>query len=227
MSFFSRLSSKNLARKFSKVYKHGLFFGKESLSGRGSDSDQTHIIKSELPRILRELKIHSLLDLPCGDLHWMSQVDLGQVSYTGADIVPELIDELKIRFKDTGKDFMCLDSSKDPIASTYDAIFCRDLLVHLSTKQIAAVLNNFKASKSTFLITTHFSDNRKYKNLSRISIGVGWRAINFRLSPFHFPTPLLELNEGCTEGNGDFRDKSLAVWRLSELPNFSGALADV
>jgi hypothetical protein len=225
MKRWSLLSSKNLARKFTKVYNKGLFFGKESLSGRGSDADQTRVIKNELPGILDKLNIKTLLDLPCGDLNWMSQVDLGNVSYTGADIVPELIDDLEIRFKDTGKKFICLDSSKDPIVSAYDAIFCRDLLVHLSTKHIADVLTNFQESKSTFLITTHFSDDRPYKNLRPLSLGVGWRAINFRLAPFNFPEPLLELNEGCTEGDGEFRDKSLAVWRLSDLPNLGSAIA--
>jgi len=172
-----------------------------------------------LPGILEKLKVESLLDLPCGDLNWMSQVDLGEVSYTGADIVPELIDDLKKRFRDTDRQFLCLDSSKDPLVSGYDAIFCRDLLVHLSTQDIASVLSNFKASKSTYLITTHFTENRKYKNLPTVSFGIGWRAINFRLPPFSFPAPLLEINEGCTEGNGEFGDKSLAVWRLSDLPN--------
>jgi hypothetical protein len=221
MKFLPRLSSRNLARKFSKVYKKGLFFGKESLSGRGSDADQTLVIKNELPRILRELNVRTLLDLPCGDLNWMSEVDLDQVSYTGADIVPELIDDLKVRFKDSGREFICVDSSKDPIVLEYDAIFCRDLLVHLSTSDIKSVLSNFKASKSTFLITTHFSNDRKYRSLPSVSIGIGWRAINFRKAPFNFPAPLLELNEGCTEGNGDFRDKSLAVWKLSDIPNMT------
>jgi hypothetical protein len=219
MKFLPRVSSKDLVRKFSKVYKNGLFFGKESLSGRGSDADQTRLIKNELPGILKRLKVGSLLDLPCGDLNWMSEVDLGDVSYTGADIVPELIDDLKTRFRDTDRQFLCLDSSKDPIVSAYDAIFCRDLLVHLSTQEIASVLRNFKSSKSTYLITTHFTDNRRYKNLPAVSLGIGWRAINFRLPPFSFPAPLLELNEGCTEGNGDFADKSLAVWKLSDLPD--------
>jgi hypothetical protein len=226
MKRWSLLSSKNLARKFSKVYNNGLFFGKESLSGRGSDADQTRVIKNELPGILEKLNIKTFLDLPCGDLNWMSHVELGDVSYTGADIVPELIEDLKIRFQDTGKNFICLDSSKDPIVSAYDAIFCRDLLVHLSTKHIGDVLTNFKDSKSTFLITTHFSDDRQYKNLRPLSLGVGWRAINFRLAPFNFPEPLLELNEGCTEGDGEFRDKTLAVWRLSDLPNVRSAIGE-
>ena len=33
----------------------------------------------------------SLLDAPCGDFNWMRHVPLGGVSYTGADVVPELI----------------------------------------------------------------------------------------------------------------------------------------
>jgi len=36
-------------------------------------------------QLLAELEVKSILDVPCGDLHWMSQVDLGPVMYTGEE----------------------------------------------------------------------------------------------------------------------------------------------
>jgi hypothetical protein len=35
--------------------------------------------------------VKSLLDIPCGDFHWMRRVNLQGLSYVGADIVRELI----------------------------------------------------------------------------------------------------------------------------------------
>jgi len=218
MSPLGAKSKSNLVKKFSGVYEKNLFFGSESRSGRGSDSDQTKVISGQLPLVLSKLGVSTLLDLPCGDLNWMRNVSLGGVSYTGADIVPELIQKLTKEFANSDRRFISLNAASDPLPEAFDAIFCRDLLVHLSTKDIFSTLKNFKSSGSTFLLTTHFTDPRKYKNLPFVSISVGWRPINFTLKPFHFPQPEIIINEGCTESGGSFSDKSIAVWRLQELP---------
>jgi 2-polyprenyl-3-methyl-5-hydroxy-6-metoxy-1,4-benzoquinol methylase len=184
----------------------------ESLSGRGSDSDQTAQLKLELPLMLKELGVKTLLDLPCGDLNWMKDVDLGSISYTGADIVPQLIADLTTRFRESGKDFICLDATRQN-PGKYDAIFCRDMLVHLSHKDIIRTLKMFKGSGSRYLLTTHFTDQRPFEDLKKL----GWRPINFTLEPFSFPSPLKLLNERCTEAGSAFLDKSIAVWRLEDL----------
>lgn len=46
----------------------------------------------------------------------------------------------------------------------------------------------------------------------------GWRPIDFTIPPFNFPTPLYLLNEGCTEADGLFEDKSLGLWEIDSLP---------
>ena len=76
---------------FTSIYRHNKWHGKESVSGVGSGSDQTEGVISELPGVLEELEVATLLDVPCGDFNWMRAVDLGHVEYTGADIVPELV----------------------------------------------------------------------------------------------------------------------------------------
>jgi hypothetical protein len=38
-----------------------------------------------------------------------------------------------------------------------------------------------------------------------------------RLAPFYFPEPLLIVNEGCTEEAGQYTDKSLGLWLLSDI----------
>lgn len=218
MRFLESRFHSNLVKKFSRVYRKNLFLGSESLSGRGSDSDQTKVITAELPPLLSKLGVSTLLDIPCGDLNWMRHVSLEGVAYVGADIVPELVEKLSIEFHDSDRKFLTLSAVNDNLPGSFDAIFCRDLLVHLSTQDIMSALRNFKASGSTYLLTTHFTDLRKYKNLPLLSLGVGWRPINFNLAPFGFPLPELILNEGCTEAAGAYSDKSIAVWRLKELP---------
>jgi hypothetical protein len=45
----------------------------------------------------------------------------------------------------------------------------------------------------------------------------GWRALNFERAPFDWGRPVELVNENCTEAGG-WRDKSLGVWRLGEIP---------
>src|SRR5438046_7814005 len=70
----TRLSS--IERRFTDIYRHRGFGGADSASGPGSDLAQTQSIRDALPELLRELGVRTLLDIPCGDYHWMRQVPL-------------------------------------------------------------------------------------------------------------------------------------------------------
>jgi hypothetical protein len=104
------------------------------------------------------------------------------------------------------------------IPSTVDMIFCRDLLVHLSLDDGLKVIENFKNSGSKYLLTTTFTD--RISNIYDIRIEPGsvfWRPLNLEKPPFSFGVPIEMINEGCTEGDGHYRDKSLGLWRLSDI----------
>jgi hypothetical protein len=206
----------NRKRKFSKIYHSNAFQGDTSLSGRGSDLDQTKVIQRDIVLLLKKIGVKTMLDLPCGDQNWISRVDLSEFNYIGVDIVPELISQNQDIFGSNLKTFIELDVTKHvPPAS--DLILCRDLFVHLSTRDIHRALKNFKKSGARYLLTTTFVGNHPYKNLPIFSQNVGWRVINFQTPPFNFPEPITLINEECTEGDGKFGDKSLGLWEISDL----------
>ena len=134
----------------------------------------------------------------------------------GADIVPELIEKNNSSFASEQKVFITLDLTHSVPPKT-DLILCRDLLVHLNTKSIERCISNIKLSGSTYLLTTTFTNSRAYKDLPIFTRNVGWRPINLEQAPFSFPRPLMIINENCTEANNLFTDKSLGLWRISEL----------
>lgn len=214
--YLNRSFPTGLKKKFKVVFDNNAFGGEISLSGRGSDLDQTKRIQEELPKLFKEFSIASIIDVPCGDQNWIAKIELGSIKYTGADIVSDLISENQTLYGKQTRSFIELDITK-AIPPRADLILCRDLLVHLNTREIRKALRNIKLSGSQFLLTTTFTDNREYKNLPIITRSVGWRPINLQSAPFSFPEPLRIVNEGCTEGMGLFADKSLALWRLSEL----------
>jgi hypothetical protein len=75
-------------------------------------------------------------------------------------------------------------------------------------------VENFKKSNSRYLLTTTFKKLKKNKNLVS---GRGWRPVNLMLPPFNFPPPIEIINEGCSEGGGQYSDKCLGLWDLNTL----------
>ena len=54
-------------------------------------------LRNELPNLLQEFKVESMLDIPCGDFYWLKEVNLDFLTYTCADIVEHIIQENNIR----------------------------------------------------------------------------------------------------------------------------------
>lgn len=196
---------------FTEISKDNKWRGIDSVSGRGSDNDQTAIITNALPLLMGEFGIRTILDIPCGDFHWMKNVDLGTVNYIGADIVSDLI-ATNSRFESQSVRFVHLDLIKDTLPMA-DLVFCRDCLVHLSFSDALKALQNICRSDAEFLLTTTFSDRGSNKDI----VTGEWRPLNLEKEPFNFPSPLKLIEEGCTEGSGKFRDKSLGLWKVSTI----------
>jgi len=195
----------------------------ETISGPGSTADATATIRAALPPLLRSLASFSprpdfagrgaggegaftLLDAPCGDHHWMSRVELDGIDYIGADIVEPIITTNRERFPDRRFERRDIIADKLPQA---DAVLVRDCLVHLPYHEIGRALQNIVASGARWLITTHFPGRVNHD----IKLG-SWRPLDLCARPFQLPKPVQIINEGCTEGNGAFADKSLGVWDL-------------
>lgn len=195
----------------------------ESRSGLGSNLTQTAALRAELPALLADLGVRSVLDVPCGDFFWMSKIDLGPVRYIGADIVASVVERNRDRYRRPDREFLVNDLTRDALPSA-DLIFSRDCLVHLSDDDIFRALENIRRSGATYLATTTFTD--RTDNPADIPSG-GWRPLNLRQPPFHLPEPFRLINERCTEVyltdqdgvqvEHRFADKSIGVWRIADL----------
>lgn len=193
--------------KFGLIHSFSLFGASDSKSGPGSDASQTREIVASLPELLKKYNIKSVLDVPCGDLNWISNLFPLIEQYTGADIVSDLIISNRLKFPD--KDFIKLDVRKNSLQK-YDLILCRDLLVHLSNSDAKKVLSRFKSSGSKYLLVTSFTERKFNRELQAI-----WRPVNLQLPPFNLINIIQILNENCTEANGQYLDKSLILISLN------------
>ena len=202
---------------FTRVFNERKAAGAESVCGTGSTVAATAKLLPQLKELLDRHGIKSLNDAPCGDFNWIGSL-AQRVKYAGFDLLPEMVELAQSR---SSHSFEVLDIASDVLPRA-DAILCRDCLVHLPERMIAAAIRNFVASESCWLISTTFPDlpeNRKS------SMG-GWRPINLTAAPFSFPDPVEIIFERPNlPPHPDYGRKALGMWRLADLPLSSGILS--
>jgi hypothetical protein len=184
----------------------------DSLSGSGSDLYQTRVVRQRLLTLWSEFDVRTMLDLPCGDFYWIAHVPMDRIQYIGGDILPELIERNVELYQRPNVTFRRINLLQDRLPKV-DLVLCRDCLVHFSYRDALTALGNICDSGSTYLLTTTFTDRRRNHNIATGQ----FRPLNLEARPFSLPVPIVTINEGCTEYNGVHRDKSLGLWRVSDI----------
>lgn len=198
---------------FTRIYKTNYWRSKESFSGPGAELRQTVIVRKELPIIVNDLNIKTILDIPCGDFNWMREINFELLmKYIGADIVGELVHSNMRKYGDDRREFVELDIIKDNLPMS-DLIFCRDCFVHFSFSDIFKAMNNIRRSKSKYLLMTTF--NRENKNID--TYNAKWRPINFQISPFNFCAPIKFVDTNFTDNGRQHFGNGMGLWRVSDL----------
>jgi SAM-dependent methyltransferase len=194
---------------FTRHYRLKDWLEPETVSGRGSTLQSTATIRRELPVLLGELGIRSVLDAGCGDFHWFQTLEVELDRYLGVEVVEELAVLNRERFGTPRRDFAALDITRDDLPRV-DLILCRDVLVHLKNRQIRAALRNFRRSGSTWLLATTFTGDHPNEDAP---LG-GWRPLNLERPPFALGPPLRRISERETVEDLRYLDKSLGLWAL-------------
>jgi len=172
---------------------------------------ETESVREELPILLKEFNIKTMIDAPCGDWNWMKNTDLSSLSkYIGLDIVEKIIEDNK-QYSNEKIEFRNSNLIEDNLPKV-DLILCRDCLVHLVYDDIFKALKNFRKSGSKYLLTTTFPSFEKNQELIIAHI---WRALNLEISPFLFEKSIHYIVEG--NFGEEFQDKTLALWDISSL----------
>jgi SAM-dependent methyltransferase len=193
---------------FSRIYAHREWGEHESLSGPGSGLERTGELRVQLPALLDELGVETLLDAGCGDFHWLGAADLPVRRYTGVEVVPELVAELAARYGDAGRDFVAADITRDRLPRV-DLVLCRDVLIHFPDDDVLRALENFRRS-ARWLLTTTFVDRERNEP---IELGE-WRTLNLQAPPFELPEPKRLLDDIPLVDRELYLDKRLALWEL-------------
>jgi SAM-dependent methyltransferase len=175
----------------------------ETECGYGSTLACTENLRAELPALLEERSIDSLLDAPCGDGNWMAHVAMPWVDYIGVDINRDHLAKAiqARRFAARTANFIELDILTEKLPSA-DIMVCRDFLQHLPNAMIRVLLGNFLASAIKWLlVTTHH--NAVNEDITEPGM---FRPLNLMRPPFAFPSPEAEIQD--PPGGA----RSLALW---------------
>jgi SAM-dependent methyltransferase len=207
---YARFFPQAPAEVFAAIYRENRWRSEESRSGPGSTLAATAPLRAALSAWVRANAVRSVLDIPCGDFHWMQHVDLSGADYTGADIVPALIEQNTRRYAAPGRRFVVLDLTRDPLPRA-DLVIVRDALVHLPLADVHRALDNLRASGSRYAALTQIDGIDRNRE---ITTGA-WRPLDLCAAPFHWPAPLERLPEYNHPDNPPGIVKSLAVWRLN------------
>ena len=213
------LSSKSPKDTFTWIHKNNFWGCHETVSGIGSTLEYTKSIRLELPSIFNHFSIKKVFDGGCGDFNWMQHVlQNTDVEYIGADIVKQLIVDNNKKYKNDKTSFINVDLTKDPIPKV-DLMICRDCIFHLSYSDTMAVLNNFLASGTTYLLaTTHKSPAGPENNLivdNRDIISGDYRLIDLFAPPYNFPPSALAFIEDNNSEND--AEVILGLWTRDQI----------
>jgi SAM-dependent methyltransferase len=194
---------------FTYMYDQNRWDNAESVSGPGSTLMYTENIRRELPKLIQELDIRSILDAPCGDYNWFRSMErLTEFDYVGGDIVSALIARNQQAFGSATTSFVELDIINQPIPPA-DMWLCRDVLLHFSYERIFRTLANLLRSEVKYFLASSYTEARE-----NFDIPTGeWRQVNLELSPFGLGPPMTHIDDWI-EG---YPVRKLCLWRRSDL----------
>ena len=204
----------NVKELFTDICHQNYWQGVESVSGTGSDLNQTVIIRQEIPKLLKKLGVEIVLDAACGSFNWIKEMDLPVKKYIGVDIVSDLIETNKRLYTTEKIEFYVINLVSDTLPKA-DLILCRDCLVHYDYASVKTIIENLKKSGATYLLATTFTWNNRSNSSITGAPGYSWQPYNMQKPPFNFPEPIEIINEKLSHPY--YLDKSLALWRLADL----------
>jgi SAM-dependent methyltransferase len=148
---------RSLRKRFAEIYTTGVWgpSPRESTkfySGRGSDDEFSQAYVGLISDFIKKHGVRTVVDIGCGDFRIGRQlVELNpELTYTGVDVVAPLIKHNSERFAGLPRiNFVCLDAARDHLPPA-ELVLIRQVLQHLSNKNVASILDKTKAYKWVF-----------------------------------------------------------------------------
>lgn len=170
---------------FSKIYEGGIW-GKDTngigTSGSGSSPHNAKIYIDFLRNFLKKNEITSVVDVGCGDWQLAKVIDWAGIEYLGIDVVESIIEKNVKNFSSENISFLLADAVDYDLPSA-DLLICKDVLQHLTFKDIFAIIPQFSKFKYCLIINDVDLKECTYTNTD-IERG-DFRPLNLSAPPFN------------------------------------------
>lgn len=184
----------------------------DTVCGWGSSEQHTRLVRKEFAEILNVYHVETLNDAGCGDLAWMSMIDLEGVDYIGYDI-HERANWAELRQRGYRLDVLDITANESRPA---DLLICRDVFIHLPNDMVLPALERFRRSASLLLTTSYTSEPSlsegefsNFKRMNEPSLHHG--KLDLTLPPFNLGQPLVRIPENSP-------NKYLGLWDMTRPP---------
>ena len=164
-----KFKSKSIKEIFKQIYFQQLWRPENErmnfnyYSGIGSYDDElvNNYVYSVKNFLLTFENKPDVVDLGCGDFNVGLKLRKYCKNYIASDIVQELIERNKKKFKKFNVDFRVLDITKNELPEA-EVCFLRQVLQHLSNTSILCFIRLLKKKYKYILITEHFPIKTKF-----------------------------------------------------------------
>jgi SAM-dependent methyltransferase len=193
-----------------QVYQMKLWGGDQSDFYSGTGSHQPEIVQPYVNAVTTFLASFknplTVCDLGCGDFNVGINLVRHAKKYVAIDIVSDLIDRNRVRFKEENIEFLCLNIAVDDLPNG-DCVILRQVLQHLSNAEVKSIVR--KLSNYKYVILTEHVPNGAFTANKEIISGQGTRlkkqsGINLLAPPFSLKTTeeKLLLSQVPNDGKG-------------------------
>lgn len=144
---------RKMADIFTEVYEKNIWRGKQEdgYAVLNPEAEYTLEYIELIKNFLKEKNIKQIVDLGCGNFAISRQFLLPQIRYTGVEVVPGLVDYLRVKYSNEEIRFECLDITENELPDG-EVCLIKEVLQHFSNDEILGVLR--KCKKYRYLIVT-------------------------------------------------------------------------
>lgn len=158
-----------------QIYELNLWGGEEGNFYSGLGSHEKEIVEpyiNVVKTFLSSLKDPVIVDLGCGDFNVGNELIAHSQTYIAVDIVPELVERNKEKYRSEHLMFQCLDIAKDDLPDG-DVVILRQVLQHLSNAEVKQVVE--KLDQYQYVILTEHLPGGEFEPNADIISGQGIR----------------------------------------------------
>jgi SAM-dependent methyltransferase len=166
-SFYKRLPVEQVFSTIYQTREWGSRQDRPFCSGDGSIREDAVGPYCEMVRaFIQYNNIKRVVDLGCGDFGVGSRLKAPALSYTGVDVVPDLIDYNRKHFGSPGVEFHCLNMIDDDLPPG-DLCLVRQVMQHLSNQQIQKTLRSLSRYQYAIVTEHVYSGPGLRRNLNK------------------------------------------------------------